>query len=74
MGVVFISNHVLEVKCVIISFLVRIGYNSFIYNLMKLSSDYSRHISAIFDALLVFFSAYKVSYIYYIYSTIKINV
>ena len=73
MGVVFISNHVLEVKCVII-FLFRIGYNSFIYNLMKLSSDYSRHISAIFDTLLVFFSAYKVSYIYYIYSTIKINV
>ena len=48
MGVVFISLHVLEVKCVMISFLSRERYNSFIYNRIKLSSDYSRHFSAIF--------------------------
>ena len=67
MGVVLISNHVLEVKCVLISLLPLVGYNSLIYNHMKLSSDYSRHFSAIFDTLLVFFLVYKVSYNYYIY-------
>ena len=67
-GVVFISNHVLEVKWMMTSLLSRLGYNSLIYNNMKLSSDYSRNFSVIFYAL-VFFSAYNVSYIilYFIY-------
>ena len=43
MGVVFISNHVLEVKCVIISLLFLVEYDSLIYNHMKLLSDYSGH-------------------------------
>ena len=55
----------LEVKWMMI-LLSRSGYNSLIYNNMKLSSDYSRNFSAIFDALM-FFSAYNVSYIIYIY-------
>ena len=41
-GVVFISSHVLEIKWMMISLLSRSGYDSLIYNHMKLSSDYSR--------------------------------
>ena len=72
MGVVFISSHVLEVKWMMVSLLSRSGYNFYIYNYMKLSSDYSRYFSTIYmyDAL-VFFSANNASFI--LYTTIKIN-
>ena len=68
MGVVFISNHVLEVKCVIISLLFLVGYDSLIYNQKKLSSDYSRRFFAIFwCSSHVLFSVQCELYLLYIY-------
>ena len=65
MGMVFISNHVLEVKCVIISLLFLVGYDFFIYNKKNCHLTILDISPPFLDTLLVLFSAYKVSYNYY---------